>query len=151
MTSMLAAQVTEVLNAALEAVDYVIPGVFHRGVPSLLTAPLSQPEFGVLVGITGVIRGTLFISAAIATFAQIGEVMYGIELDGTMVQSFAAEFCNMIAGNMSRLAEKLNLDISPPTTLEGGTRLSGFHRAIMVPLNSDKVATLHLALMLENV
>ncbi|MCL6525122.1 MAG: chemotaxis protein CheX [Thermoflavifilum sp.] len=113
-------------------------------------APILQTEVGVLVGITGDVRGRLFVSATTDAFARIGASMYGIELGNEMVKSFASEFTNMLAGHMVRLAD-LNMDISPPTTLEGETKLYGFNDGVMVPLISERIGTVRLALILEGI
>jgi chemotaxis protein CheX len=147
----LSSRVTDLLNASIEAVNSVIPNTFHPGSPSITTAPILQTELGVLVGITGDVRGRLFVSTTIDTFARIGKSMYGIEIGDEMVKSFASEFTNMIAGNMVRLAEGLNMDISPPTTLEGETKLYGFNHGVMVPLISERIGTVRLALILEGI
>ncbi|MCL6600196.1 MAG: chemotaxis protein CheX [Alicyclobacillus macrosporangiidus] len=139
------------MNASIEAVNSVIPNTFEPGSPSILMAPILQTELGVLIGITGDVRGRLIVSTTTDVLARIGESMYGIELDDEMVKSFASEFTNMIAGHMVRLAEGLNMDISPPTTLEGETKLYGFNHGVMVPLVSKRIGTVRLALVLEGI
>lgn len=149
METTLSSRVTDILNASVKSIDSVIPGVFQLGKPSVTTGPIQQVEMGVIIGITGEVKGRLFVSSSAASFASLGKAMYGMELEGEMVYSFASEFTNMIAGNMLRLAEHIEMDISPPTTLEGGTKLYGFTRAIIVPLNSDSIGQVNLALIIE--
>lgn len=149
MATSVASYVTTILNAALEAIEHVIPKTFERGNPCITDMPIQQTELGVLIGITGDVKGRIYISSSFDVFASIGQAMYGMDLGGEMVHSFAAEFTNMVAGHMVRLAEGINLDISPPTTLDGTTKLYGFNRAILVPLVSEPVGTLNLALIME--
>lgn len=149
MATSLSSQVTTILNASLQAVDSVIPGAFRAGSPTVVTAPIHPSEVGVLVGITGEVKGRLFVSSTLSVFSEIGRIMYGMDLNEDMVRSFASEFTNMLAGNMVRLAEGMTLDISPPTTIEGGTAMYGFARAITVPLIAESEASVQLALMLE--
>lgn len=151
MAASLSSLVTDILNASIEAVNCVTPNLFRPSAPRVTTAPVEQTELGVLIGITGDVKGRLFISTSADAFAAIGKIMYGVDLNGEMVKSFASEFTNMIAGHMVRLADGLQMDISPPTTLDGETKLYGFSRAIMVPLQSDSIGTVNLALILENV
>lgn len=145
----LSSRVTDILNASVQSIESVIPGVFQLGKPTVTLGPIQQVEVGVLIGITGEVKGRLFISSNAASFASLGKVMFGMDLEGEMVYSFASEFTNMVAGNMLRIAEHIEMDISPPTTLEGGTKLYGFTRAIIVPLNSDTIGQVNLALIIE--
>lgn len=141
--------ITTLLNAAIKAVDCVIPNVFHSRKPFIANVPVQQSEFGVLIGITGDVRGRLYISTTHQSFATIGKMMSGMDLDDEMLRSFAAEFTNMVAGHTVRLSEGVTMDISPPTTLVGETKLYGFDRALIVPLHSEDVGTVSLALMIE--
>lgn len=142
---------TDVVHVSMDAVECVMPGIFLFGEPTRSPSPIQQTELGVLIGITGDLKGRLFISSATSTFATIGRMMSGMdELDHDMVMSFAAELANMIAGNFVRLAHGLKMDISPPTTLEGGIKLYSFQSAMTIPLTSESLGTVYLSLMLED-
>ena len=47
--------------------------------------------------------------------------MFGMSIEGEMIESFTGELGNMVAGNLCTILEKngLILDISPPTVMTG--------------------------------
>jgi len=79
--------------------------------------------------------------------------MYGMQLDGAMLESFTGEFGNMIAGNLcTYVAEQnLELDITPPTVMVGHTKLFGFKHAFNLPVIADGIGDLTILLTIDPV
>ena len=114
----------------------------------MIQSPIVQSEYGVLVGILGELRGRLFVIGGTDLFAQAGLAMYGMELSGDMLESFVGEFGNSVAGHTAtRLSEVgIQIDITPPTTLQGQVKLGGFSKAIQIPFTmQEATGTLILA------
>src|SRR5690625_2649841 len=91
---------TKLLNATLSSIKTVVPVESQIAKPQLLESEFHL-NFGILIGITGDIKGKLIFAGDTATFAFIGEGMYGMPLEGEMLQSFSGELGNMIAGGIS--------------------------------------------------
>jgi chemotaxis protein CheX len=144
-------KVTIILNEAIEAAKSVIPFQFTIDQPSLFTAPLTQSSIGVLIGMTGDIRGQLVIEGAVSSFSHIGEKMFGMALEGEILQSFTGELGNMIAGNLATtLSHKgITIDITPPTVLVGQTKRYGFDKAFRVPTLIEGIGEIQIILMVE--
>jgi chemotaxis protein CheX len=119
--------------------------------PVLVTPPFQQKEMSVLIGVAGDLRGRLILDADRTVFGAIGAKMFGMELSGDMLDSFTGELGNMIAGNMAtHLAERqVTVDITPPTVLVGQTKITGFKKAISVPVLVEGEDQLHLVLIME--
>ncbi|WP_026092464.1 chemotaxis protein CheX [Calidifontibacillus oryziterrae] len=147
----LAESVTHVLNGTIESVKTVIPVPLAVGKPSLMTQPLEQTSIGVLIGMVGHVRGRLVIESDEPTFGSIGEAMFGMALEGEMLQSFTGELGNMLAGNLCTIvAQKgLEIDITPPTVMVGQSKLFGFERAFRVPVEVQGKGELQIILMIE--
>src|SRR5690625_5843112 len=83
-------------------------------------------KFGVLIGLTGDVKGKLVIEGAPAIFSSIGEFMFGAPLQGEMLLSFSGELGNMIAGgfstNMAENGEDININY--PTMIIYNTMVS---------------------------
>lgn len=148
----LSENITHILNGTLESVKSVIPVPLVVGQPSLMTEPLEQTEIGVLIGMVGHVRGRLVLESAASTFGAIGEAMFGMPLEGEMLQSFTGELGNMLAGNLCTIvaANGVEIDITPPTVMVGSSKLYGFDRAFRVPVAIEGKGELHIILMLEN-
>ncbi|UOF92653.1 chemotaxis protein CheX [Fodinisporobacter ferrooxydans] len=148
---MSSSHITAVLNGAIESLSTIIPIPVSSGNPIVLSAPILQPEMGVLIGITGDVRGRMVLEGKMKAIGSIGEVMFGMALEGEMLESFAGELGNMIAGNMAtNVSQKgLRVDITPPTVLVGQTKLYGFDKAISVPISLGDKGELQIIFMLE--
>ncbi|MDR4889927.1 chemotaxis protein CheX [Fredinandcohnia sp. QZ13] len=143
--------VLELLNGTLGAIKTVVPLDFGLGKPFLLDQSL-QMSFGVLIGFTGDLKGKLVLKGNEALFGSIGEIMFGMALEGEMLSSFAGELGNMIAGGMAtNLAEDgVFIDITSPTVMKGDTALLGFEKAIGVALSYPNIGDMDIYLVLDN-
>lgn len=151
ITLSLSEKVTSVLNGTIESVKGVIPLTLDVEKPTIMSQPLEQTEIGVLIGMTGDVRGRIVIESTESTFGAIGEVMFGMALEGEMLQSFTGELGNMIAGNLStKISEQgINMDITPPTVMVGNSKLYGFERAFRVPIIIEDKGQVQIILMVE--
>ena len=147
------ATVTDMLNSTLEAMTTVIPVQVQRNAPSLVEHSFVQPAAGVVIGITGELPGRLILNAHQATFANIAQILYGMALEGDILESFIGEVGNMVAGNaVTELATKgVKVSISPPTVLVGETKITGFTRGILVPLELNDVGPIQVVLIIDEV
>jgi len=142
---------TEILNGTIESVKSILPFEISINKPSKISAPFFQESFGVLIGITGDLRGRIIIDGNEHIFSKVGETMFGMLLEGEMLESFSGELGNMIAGNLSTFVSKngIEMDITPPTVLIGKTKMYGFEKALRLPISLQAIGTLNIILMIE--
>jgi chemotaxis protein CheX len=134
-----------------QAVKMVIPGVADTQLREV-DEPGIELEIGIIIGITGSLRGKLVLSGLDTAFQGIGEMMYGMKLDGPMLESFAGELGNMIGGNFSIELSKFNvpIDITAPTILHGNTRISGYRSAMQIRTILMNDSNFEVYLLLDN-
>ena len=139
------------IDGTLAAVQTVFPVPITVENTEVLGTGMLHSQMGVLIGITGQVRGRLFIEAKPAVFSAVGELMFGMPLTGEMLESFVGELGNMIAGNMSThvSTKGVHIDITPPTVLVGETKLSGYDTALSIPAQIQDIGTLHIVLMVD--
>lgn len=142
---------TDILNGTIQSVKGVLPFDVTIEKPSLFTQPYTQHSIGVLIGMTGDIRGRLIIDGNEETFGKIGEGMFGMAVEGEMLESFAGELGNMFAGTLSTFISQMEMemDITPPTVLVGQAKIYGFERAFRLPITIHNVGTLIILLIIE--
>ncbi|WP_306419012.1 chemotaxis protein CheX [Paucisalibacillus globulus] len=128
--------ITLLLNGTISSLKSVIPLEHEFSRPTRVMDKLSLP-YGVLIGITGDVKGQLIFSGESAVFGSIGEVMFGMPLEGEMLTSFSGELGNMIAGGLATNigGHGIQVDITPPTIMEGHTTLSGYKKAIHIDMH----------------
>lgn len=136
-----------ILNGTIQAIKTIIPLPLTVSSPSLTAEPYEQQEMGVLIGIVGDLKGRIILDSIPTTFSTIGHSMFGMPLEGEMLESFTGELGNMIAGNLCTNVgqEQLELDITPPTVMVGHTKLYGFQQAFQLTMSletGDKLVVL---------
>jgi len=149
MTS--SAKITNILNGTILSVQNILPFKLNIEKPKLFTQPFFQHSIGVLIGITGEISGRILIEGDDDVFSKIGEKMYGIPLEGDLLESFAGELGNMIGGHLATNLShhQLSMDITPPTVFVGQTKIYGFNQAFCLPIQCEDAGDIQLILMLE--
>lgn len=137
-------------ESTIESIKQILPIPCEN-----ITAPVIHTEltcqFGVIVGITGSIKGKILYKADADFFSSVGEIMFGMTIEGEMLKSFAGELGNMISGGLctNAFSKGMTIDITAPTIMEGSTALSGFKEAIELELTFQNGKKLALGLMID--
>jgi len=141
--------ITALLNATLASIHELAN--IETGRPDMVSAPVLQTDYGVLIGIVGDVKGRIFILGESAVFINAGLAMYGMELEGDMLESFVGEFGNSVAGHAATKLynQSVHIDITPPTTMQGHVKLGGFSKALQVPFRMANGAQGQLVLAVE--
>ncbi|WP_419961967.1 chemotaxis protein CheX [Psychrobacillus sp. BM2] len=140
-----------ILNGTIQSLKSVIPITMDIKSPSLMIQPFEQKEMGVLIGIIGDIKGRIIIDSTAECFSAIGATMFGMPLEGEMLESFTGELGNMVAGNIctSVAANGVEIDITPPTVIVGTTRLYGFQHAFKLPVTIENIGEITIILTID--
>lgn len=143
--------ITTLLNGTIQSVTKTIPFDIQIGKPSTGTDELHS-QFGVLIGITGDVKGQIFFSGKREAFNTVGQAMFGMELEGEMFKSFCGELGNMIAGGLATIISNqgVTIDITSPTLMEGDMKLTGYKRSLKVPLSFKPSNELSIYLLLDS-
>jgi len=141
-----------ILNGTIHALKSILPVPIQVAAPTITQEPYEQQEMGVLIGIIGDLKGRIIIDGSPAIFGNIGSSMFGMPLEGEMLESFTGEFGNMIAGNLCTHvgANGLELDITPPTVMVGNTKLYGFQHAFRLPATIEGVGEIVILLTIDD-
>lgn len=128
-----------ILNGSIQVLNNILPMNISITSPTMTSEPFIQDGIGVLIGLTGDIKGRVIIDSAPTTFGAIGAKMFGMPLEGEMLESFTGEFGNMFAGNFATLLGEnaFVVDITPPTVFVGNTKIYGFDKAFRLPAEID--------------
>lgn len=140
-----------VLNGSIHSLKTILPMEMNIQPPSVLNQPYIQEEMGVLIGLIGDIKGRLVINSSSSTISAIGTKMFGIPIEGEMLESFTGEFGNMFAGNLCTHVgqQSLNVDITPPTVMVGTTKLCGFEKAFKLPAMLENIGPLTILFTID--
>jgi chemotaxis protein CheX len=140
-----------ILNGTISSLKTILPMNITVQAPSISQEPYIQQHMGVLIGIVGDLKGRIIIDGTAEAFGGIGSSMFGMPLEGEMLESFTGEFGNMIAGNLCTNVgqEGLNLDITPPTVMVGNTKLYGFQQVFRLPAIIENIGEISILLTID--
>lgn len=143
--------ITDVFNSTIGSINTIFPVPLNFDSPKVFKAPFSGNTVGVLIGITGDIRGKMIFDGEETIYSKIGEAMFGMPISKDMLESFAGELGNMIAGNMSTNISQdgYMIDITPPTVIIGYSKLYGFDKALCLTVQLENIGKLNIILMIE--
>lgn len=142
--------ITELLNGTSIALKEIIPLSPQISKPRVSEKEVGM-KFGVLIGITGDIRGKLVIAGDLEIFIRIGESMYDMTLEGDMLTSFSGELGNMLAGRIAtHISSKgVNTDITSPTIIKGDTYLTGHKQGIQLTATYETFGELEMIILID--
>lgn len=140
-----------ILNGTIHSLKTILPMDIQTTSPNIVKEPYEQAEMGVLIGIVGDLKGRIIIDGTPSVFSNIGSAMFGMPLEGEMLESFTGEFGNMIAGNLCTTVGQngLELDITPPTVMVGNTKLYGFQHAFRLPASIEGIGDFTILLTID--
>lgn len=141
-----------ILNGTIHALKTILPVPIQVAAPTITKEPYEQQEMGVLIGIIGDLKGRIIIDGSPIIFGNIGSSMFGMPLEGEMLESFTGEFGNMIAGNLCTHVggNGLELDITPPTVMVGNTKLYGFQHVFRLPASIEGIGDIIILLTIDD-
>lgn len=144
--------VQQILNGTVQSISTVVPLKTEVAAPSLIKNSYNQTEISVLIGLVGDLKSRIIIDTTLEKVSEIGEIMFGMALEGEMVESFCGELGNMIAGNLCTALEKddLLLDISPPTVMVGEAKITGFKKAFQLPVVFEDKTAMQVLLTIDD-
>ncbi|MFD1849055.1 chemotaxis protein CheX [Oceanobacillus bengalensis] len=142
--------ILHLLNGTNASLKTIIPIQHKISKPELLGKFL-KIHFGVLIGFTGDVKGKLIIDGEPSVFSMIGQSMFGMTVEGEMLQSFSGELGNMIAGNLSTniVKQGIQTDITAPSIMEGSTTISGYERALSISVIFENAGEINVHLLLD--
>ncbi|MDQ0243835.1 chemotaxis protein CheX [Bacillus fengqiuensis] len=99
------------------------------------------------IGLTGDVSGSLIIKGEESTFSNLAQSMFGMEVEGAMLQSFTCELGNMIAGNLATEATnaQVSLDITTPSLYENAIA-HNTDVLVSLPLKFQNSGYLHVSI-----
>lgn len=141
-----------ILNGTVSSLKTILPLNIEIKSPSISSEPYIQEHMGVLIGIIGDLKGRIIIDGTPAAFGGIGHTMFGMPLEGEMLESFTGELGNMVAGNLCTIVGQsgLDLDITPPTVMVGNTKLYGFQKILRLPAVIENIGDITISLTIDD-
>lgn len=144
--------IQSIIDGTTYALQSIVPVNVTIQPFSFKNEPYIQQEIGVLIGFIGDLKGRIIIDSVQSTFGELASKMFGMPIEGEMLESFTGEFGNMLAGTICTYiaAQNIQIDITPPTVMVGKTKLYGFESAYNIPVSIDEVGDLTILITFDD-
>lgn len=143
-------RIKKLLNGTYESIRTIITVENDISKPIMIDSAVAL-QFGVLIGMIGDIKGQIILEGETSLFEGLGQAMYGMPLEGEMLNSFSGELGNMIAGQLSTTIsnKEINMDITSPTIIYGDVKLAGYKHVIHLTVVFKDLEEMNVYLLLE--
>lgn len=148
------------INPFLKAADHVFEQfqlTCEIGRPIVKSSPFSGIDALTVVGITGDIRGQMYLGGPMSCILKIVSVMMGgvhVTTLNSLEQSAISELANMICGNAMSFFSKegISLDITPPLLIIGKDVeiAAGKMRVLSIPMILDSNIPIEMNIVFED-
>ncbi len=140
----------ELINGTYESIKTIINVENTISKPSLIKGGVDL-NYGILIGITGDIKGQLILEGESTLFGKLGHLMFGMPLEGEMLNSFSGELGNMIAGQLCTIVsnKEVSIDITSPTIVYGDVGLAGYQHIIRITSTFAELGEMDVYMMLQ--
>jgi chemotaxis protein CheX len=136
------------LDSVCDSIRKVIPRTLHQSVPDKITSLIMQNEIAVSIQFTNS-DYQMILDGQRDVFSRIGESIFGMYMEGEMLDSCVGEIANIIAGGtISLLVDRgLSIDITPPKMLSENFTFQDYENTMTVPLNIEEVGDIRVVLL----
>lgn len=145
-----AEKIRELINGTYESINAII-SVDQTISKPIIIKGVADLEYGILIGITGDIKGQLILEGESKLFGELGHQMFGMPLEGEMLNSFSGELGNMIAGQLCTIVsnKEVMIDITSPTIIYGDVGFAGYRHVIKITAMFAQLGEMDVYMMLQ--
>lgn len=138
------------LSSVCDSMKNVIPRPIAHSEPTPGDTPGTVDELGVAIRFENPIGMKMIVDGERRTFSKMSEMVFGMPMEGEMLDSCAQEIVNIIAGGTTTVLSGRGIaaDITPPTLLNASTPVEGYEGGLA--LNIEEVGTMRILLLSSN-
>lgn len=138
------------LDSVRVSIGNIMPQPLNQAEVSISNEPLSKDEIGVSIQFTNS-EYRMILDGQREVFSRMSEAIFGMYMEGEMLDSCVSEIANIIAGGTTTiLGEKgVALDITPPSLLQDSFNFNEQANKLTLPISIQTVGDIRVVL-LEN-
>jgi Predicted inhibitor of MCP methylation, homolog of CheC len=138
------------LSSVCDSMRNVIPRPIAHSEPMPGNHLESVDELGVAIRFANPIGMSMIMDGERRMFSKMSEMVFGMPMEGEMLDSCAQEIVNIIAGGTTTVLSGRGIaaDITPPTLLNASASVEGYEGGLA--LNIEEVGTMRIILLSSN-
>ncbi|MFC5530392.1 chemotaxis protein CheX [Cohnella yongneupensis] len=135
------------LSSLCESMRNVIPRPIDQSEAEADANPATVNEMGVSISFANPISVKMIIDGERQMFSKMSEVLFGMPMEGEMLDSCVGEIANIIAGGTTTLLSNHGIaaDITPPSLLTERATINGYENGLA--LNIEEVGNMRIMLL----
>ncbi|MDR6549201.1 chemotaxis protein CheX [Paenibacillus qinlingensis] len=138
------------LDSVRVSIGNVIPKSLDQAEVSTSNEPLSKDEIGVSINFTNS-EYCMILDGQRVVFSRMSEAIFGMYMEGDMLDSCVSEIANIIAGGTTTILgeQGVSLDITPPSLLQDNFHGNDTSNKLMLPISIETVGDIRVVLLKE--
>lgn len=136
------------LDSVRASIGNIIPKPLSQAEVSASNEPISKDEIGVAIHFTNS-EYCMVLDGQRVVFSRISEAVFGMYMEGEMLDSCVGEIANIIAGGTTTLLgnQGVVLDITTPSLLQDGFDYNGRPSKLTMPISIETVGDIRVILL----
>lgn len=138
------------LDSVRVSIGNIMPQPLNQAEVSTSNEPISKDEIGVSIQFTNS-EYRMILDGQREVFSRMSEAIFGMYMEGEMLDSCVSEIANIIAGGTTTILgeQGVALDITPPSLLHDNFNFNEHGNKLMLPISIETVGDIRVVL-LEN-
>ncbi|MBO9599531.1 MAG: chemotaxis protein CheX [Cohnella sp.] len=138
------------LSSVCDSMKNVIPRPIARSESMPGDIPVSVAELGVAIRFANPIGIKMVLDGERRMFSKMSELIFGMPMEGEMLDSCAQEIANIIAGGTTTLLSNRGIaaDITPPSLLNGSASVADYAGGLALII--EEVGNMRILLLSSN-
>ena len=141
---------TMLLDSVCDSMRNIIPRPVGQAEAMTGGKPASVDELGVAISFANPVGIRMILDGERRMFSRMSEVMFGMPMEGEMLDSCVGEIANIIAGGTTTLlsSQGVSADITPPSLLNAYSSVDGYKSGLALKI--EDVGNLRIMLLDSN-
>ncbi|KRE98418.1 hypothetical protein ASG89_05260 [Paenibacillus sp. Soil766] len=138
------------LDSVRVSIGNMLPQSLDQTEVSTSNEPIRKDEIGVSINFTNS-EYCMILDGQRVVFSRMSEAIFGMYMEGEMLDSCVSEIANIIAGRTTTILgeQGVELDITPPSLLEENYHFDNQANKLMLPISIQTVGDIRVVLLKE--
>lgn len=139
------------LNSVRVSIGNIIPKSLDQAEVSTSNEPISKDEIGVSINFTNS-EYCMILDGQRVVFSRMSEAIFGMYMEGEMLDSCVSEIANIIAGGTTTILgeQGVLLDITTPSLLQDNFHFNEHANKLMLPISIETVGDIRVVLLKDH-
>ncbi|NOU63860.1 hypothetical protein GC096_07465 [Paenibacillus sp. LMG 31461] len=139
------------LDSVRVSIGNMLPQSLDQTEVSISNEPIRKDEIGVSINFTNS-EYCMILDGQRVVFSRMSEAIFGMYMEGEMLDSCVSEIANIIAGRTTTILgeQGVALDITPPSLLEENYHCDNQANKLMLPISIQTVGDIRVVLLKES-